>query len=532
MSILVIESNFIPLILYYLNLDKLFMKSQSILLRFMSVFLVVGSVFSVNADSLERAIPESVGVSSKAVYELFDTLTNIEKVEIHSVIIMRHGKVVGELYPAPYKKEYKHTMYSCSKTFVGVAIGLAVDENKLSVDDKVYTYLEEYVPKNISKELADLSIADLLTMRSGMKADWITRNKYNEWTKIYLSHNFEEMPGKVFRYDSMCTYILSHIIQQVTGKKVIDYLQEKIFDEMDIHDAQWETSPEGVNTGGWGLHIGHESLAKFGQLMLDYGKWKGKQLVSEDWMRTMLAKHVETPNPAIDDYGYQSWQCIYPSAVRADGALGQYIISIPDKNMVVVMTQCCKADAVAERAHIWNFLNTVTEEQLPENKKEYQMLLKKQSRYSLPLPEGKKSSSVLADYENKTIELGWNILGWKWMKLCAEKDKLVMTVEERDGIVHDIDLGYMNWHTIWSEAYPHYSLRSIENCMVGLDRNFGIAGSYAWSCNNVLNAELQYVNWVTGIKLDIMFEGNGKVQFKIKENYNRKSFKVFGKVEE
>ena len=256
------------------------MKIKSVLLPFIAVFMAVSTAFGASISRLERVVPETVGVSSKAVYEMFDTLTSIDNVEIHSVIVMRHGKVVGELYPAPYKNEYKHTMYSCSKTFVGVAVGLAIDEKKLSVDDKVITFFKEYLPKTVSKELAALRVEDLLTMRSGMKADWLTRNKVQDWTKTYLSHSFEEMPGKVFRYDSMCTYILSHIVQKVTGKKVMDYLQEKIFNAMDIHEAQWETSPEGVNTGGWGLHISHESLAKLGQLMLDYGKWNGEQLVS------------------------------------------------------------------------------------------------------------------------------------------------------------------------------------------------------------------------------------------------------------
>ena len=132
---------------------------------------------------------------------------------------------------------------------------------------------------------------------------------------------------------------------------LLDYLRAKLFTPLHITEVDWELSPEGYNTGGWGLHIQTESLAKFGQLLLDGGKWHGRQLLPADWVKSMMTE--QQPGTG---YGFQMWQCEYPGAWRADGALGQYILVIPDKDMVVVITECTLIDGARQRRLVWDKL--------------------------------------------------------------------------------------------------------------------------------------------------------------------------------
>ena len=173
---------------------------------------------------LPRSTPEEQGVPSKAIITVFDSLMATPNTDIHSVVVMRHGKVIGEIYPKPFAIEYKHTMYSCSKTFVSVAIGLAIEENRLRLTDRVAPFFIEQLPDTISKGLAEMTVEDLLTMRSGITPDWEMRNKCTDWIRTFLAKPVEGA-GEKFGYDSMATYMLSAIVQKVTGMTTLDYLK-------------------------------------------------------------------------------------------------------------------------------------------------------------------------------------------------------------------------------------------------------------------------------------------------------------------
>ena len=164
-----------------------------------------------------------------------------------------------------------------------------------------------------------MTVRNLLNMTSGVTPDWNMRNGRTDWIRGYLGKTIK-VPGKHFDYDSMSSYILSAIVQKVTGMKVLDYLRLKLFKPMHITDISWEVSPEGINTGGWGVYLQSESLAKFGQLLLNRGVWEGKQLLPAEWVDRMMTKQSDTGSFGYG-YGYQMWLCEYPGAVRIDGAL-------------------------------------------------------------------------------------------------------------------------------------------------------------------------------------------------------------------
>ena len=493
---------------------------KRILLAIAFVALTLAANAQIN--DIPRSTPEEQGVPSKALIELFDAMHNMEQTDIHSMIVMRHGKVVGEFYPAPFAPQYQHTQYSSSKTLVSLAAGIAIDENRLRLTDRVATFFPEYLPDSICTNLADMTVRDLLTMQSGIKPDWGMRAKTTEWIKTFLGKPIPNKPGEVFAYDSMVTYMISAIVQKVTGKTVLEYLKEKMFNHMGVTVVNWEESPEGINTGGWGLHIQSESLAKVGQMWLDGGVWNGKQIVSKEWIEQMSAKQA---NGGDYGYGYQVWMCKYPSAVRADGALGQYVIVVPEKDVVIVLTEASFTNGKPQRNLIWdNFLPQLVDEPLPASK-DYQTLLAKQASYTLEIPAGKDKSSVMKKLAGKKISVPKNKYGWKEVVFEQGADKqLLMHLTKTDGTTYTQPMGYKKWSTCEIAGLPPYSINPID-WHRGLEGPFYGAACYGWE-KNVLNANIHYVNWVTSL-YTIWEVKDGEIILSISNNYAKNKVEKF-----
>lgn len=492
--------------------------------RITSLCFLLCLLFSLTAQAqiheLPRSTPEAEGVPSQAVIQLFDSLMALPRTDIHSVMVLRHGKVIAETYPAPFAPEYRHTMYSCSKTFVGAAVGLAIEENRLRLTDRVAAFFPDLLPDTVSAHLADMTVRDLLTMTSGITPDWNMRNICSDWIRTYLAKPVKT-PGKQFAYDSMSTYLLSAIVQKVTGTTLLDYLNRKLFIPMNITDVAWEVSPEGINTGGWGLHIQSESLAKFGLLLLNKGKWQGKQLLPARWVEQMTAKQMETGG---DEYGYQMWRCEYPGAVRADGALGQYILMIPDKDMVIVITECTLIDGRTQRRLVWNRLLPQVGDVPLKPGKALRQLQQKQTSYQLPVVRGKASSPLSAAYADKRIDLGTNKFGWQSLRLHFKPKEVVLTVTETSGKSYDLLFGYRQWLKTSIEAYPPYSITPVGS-FSGIEGPFHVAGSYAWPSSGTLELKAHYVNWVSA--LDIQFHFRDKaVEITVQENYSNEPVRL------
>ena len=500
---------------------------RNISLWLLAICLLASLSTSAQTNELPRSTPEEQGVPSKALIALFDSLHALPLTDMHAVVVMRHGKVIGEMYPKPYAPEYRHTMYSCSKTFVGIAVGLAIEDNRLRLDDRVAAFFPEQLPDSVSKDLASMTVRDLLTMASGVKPDWNMRSRGKEWIRTFLSKPVEA-PGTKYAYDSMVSYMLAAVVQKVTGKKLTEYLQERVFTPMNVTEWAWEESPEGVNTGGWGVHIQPESLAKFGQLILNEGRWEGKQLVSAEWIREMCKKHRETGREV---YGYHIWHCGgHDGAVRADGALGQYVISVLDKDMVVVMTEATLGNGRDQRRLIWDvLLPEMKDEPLPANKKDYQKLLKKQEGYKLAEVKGNASSAFASNWENKIIELGKNTFGWKSLKLNFGKKQVTMTVTETNGKSYELAFGYQQWITTTFDSYPPYTITPIDR-FKGLEGPYYASGSYAWISKEELQLKAHYVNWVSALEMTFRLKEGGDVELHVQTNYIKKPYTIIGKI--
>lgn len=318
--------------------------------------------------ALPRSTPEAEGIYAKGITDYLEAVKRSRQ-DLHSLMIIRHGKVAAGYWFGDNAADKNHVMHSVSKTFTSTAVGFAVTEGLIKVTDKVISYFPGDLPENVSPYLAELEIRHLLTMSVGHEKDptaEIRGQKDVAWEKKFLAVPVVYKPGTKFVYNSMATYMLSAIIQKVTGQKVIDYLYPRLFRPLGITGAVWETSPSGVNNGGWGLYVKTEDMAKLGLFYLQKGKWNGAQLLPVSWFDeattawimqapAWVAKGTKVKNSDwIQGYGYQIWRCRH-NAFRADGANGQFIIMIPEKDAVIVTTANI-GDMQAEIDLIWKYL--------------------------------------------------------------------------------------------------------------------------------------------------------------------------------
>lgn len=295
-----------------------------------------------------------------------------QKINIQSVMVLQHGKVLYQKWLNGGAPQEPHILNSVSKTFTSAAVGLAISEGRLSLDDKLISFFPDDLPASPSENLRKVTIRHLLTMNCGHESEPPRRTDGDTWVRTFLSWPVPHEPGTYYCYNSMGTYMLSAIVQKVTGQRVVDYLQSRLFDPLGIPAPRWDESPQGINCGGWGLYLRTEDLAKMGQLLLQQGKWKGKQILPADYIAEAsraqvpcqpagmspdrLAKSGLTPETSdwVQGYGYQMWRCRH-NAFRADGAGGQYIIVIPDKDAVVINTADLRG-MQAELNLVWDYI--------------------------------------------------------------------------------------------------------------------------------------------------------------------------------
>ena len=324
---------------------------------------------NVEIVDLPRAeTPDSVG---KAMEGFFQAAAN-DSMDIHSVMIVKDGNVIYSHWQSEGVDSVPHVLHSVSKTFTATAVGLAIADGKMALTDKVIDYFPDNLPAEVSDNLKAMTVRDLLTMSCGHDVEPSARNANAEqdWVSAFLAHPVVHEPGTFYLYNSLGTYMLSAIVQQVTGEKVVDYLTPRLFEPLHIDKPYWEESPQGINCGGWGLYLKTEDLAKMGQLLLQKGEWNGQQLIPAEWVAEMSKKQVESINPGtrmeeaeakgmtketsdwMQGYGYQMWRC-RPGCFRADGARGQYIIVVPDKNAVIAITSNVE-DLQGELNLVWS----------------------------------------------------------------------------------------------------------------------------------------------------------------------------------
>jgi CubicO group peptidase (beta-lactamase class C family) len=298
-----------------------------------------------------------------AVLAAFEAAFTADSLDIHSIMVLQHGRVVAEKWWSEGAPDTPHVMHSVSKSFTATAVGFAVTEGLFSLEDKVVSFFPDKVPAEVSPNLAAMTVRNLLTMSTGQISQ--PSRSGEDWVADFLAAPVEDTPGANFRYNSMATFMLSAIVQKTSGQKLTDYLQTRLFGPLQIEGYRWDESPDGINAGGWGLYIKTEDMAKFGQLFLQNGVWNGEQLLPAGWVEEASSRKIASgpagnetmQNPDSDwtqGYGYQMWRSRHGS-YRADGANGQFILVIPHHDAVIVLTAKL-GDMQAELNLVWDII--------------------------------------------------------------------------------------------------------------------------------------------------------------------------------
>ena len=466
-------------------------------------------------EAFKQSDPESEGVSSDGINKFLDA-ANKSKTEFHSIMILRHGKLITQGWWNPYSAELKHTMYSCSKSFTATAIGFAVSEKRFTVNDKVISFFGDNLPDTISNYLAGLTVKDVLSMSDGQYPDptsTITSRDSN-WARSFLKLPILYKPGTKFLYNSLGTYMLSAIVQKVTGQKVIDYLQLRLFTPLGIEGMDWEVDPKGINTGGWGLRIKTEDMAKFGQLFLQKGKWNGKQILPEAWVNeASTAKIIQHPDytKAKQDssdweqgYCYQMWRCRH-NAFRADGAFGQFIIVLPDEDAVIAIT--------AETPNMQDELNLVwqyllpgfNKEKLPENVSAATALRQKLASLALAVPVKNNFPAAIKNF-SKTFLMQPNQSHIQ--NLSFNFHDTVCTVSlGTDSAVYQLAFGEDKWQMSETSKHGPSLVAATKASFSGLPP-FKIAAAYSLKDEHTIELILRYIESPHTEKMLCHIDGN------------------------
>jgi CubicO group peptidase (beta-lactamase class C family) len=297
---------------------------------------------------------------SAAALDSFVAALDASEQEIQTMMLIRHGHVVLEEEWAPYRLTDRHLLFSVSKSFTSMGIGLLVEDGRLSIEDKVVSFFDaDELPAEISDNLAAMEIRHLLTMTTGHAQDTIEAlSRDRRMVRIFLGLEVAHEPGTVFVYNTGATYLLSAILQKLTGETLFDYLRPRLFEPLGATEATWPASAEGVTKGGWDLSLNTESLARFGQLLLQLGSWDGQQVIPATWIEAATKKQVPNDNQDNPDwqqgYGFQFWRARH-NAYRGDGAFGQYCLIFPEYDAALIITSA-SPDMQAVLDVVWEHL--------------------------------------------------------------------------------------------------------------------------------------------------------------------------------
>lgn len=362
---------------------------------------------------IPRSKPEAQGLASEALLQFLDELKK-HKLELHSLMLLRHGHVIAEAWWSPYSADRPHLLYSLSKSFTASAIGLAINEGLLSLNDRVLSFFPEKAPAEPSANLTQMTVQHLLCMSTGHEVDTLERilqHEPHDWVKGFLSLPPEQAPGTLFCYNNGASFMLSAILQKCSGQKLLDYLEPRLFAPLGISTKYWLEAPGGSNQGFSGLHLCTKDIAHFGQLYLQKGKWQGVQLIPESWTKHassfQIANAGSSEPEALDwaqGYGYQFWRGQHRS-YRGDGAFGQFCLILPEQDAVLAITSAVKTMQDVLNL-VWHYLlPAMSESSLAINQEAQARLSARLANLSIDPIKGARSSELAGQISQQRYKL-------------------------------------------------------------------------------------------------------------------------------
>lgn len=454
------------------------------------VLAVAAQLSAQNGPPLPRSTPEQQGISSAAILAFVQAAdTGIDA--MNSFMLVRHGRVVAEGWWTPYDAKTPHIFYSLSKSFTSTAVGLAIAEGKLSLDDEVLKFFPEDAPANPSDNLRAMRVRDLLRMSAGHQTEAALWSRDpgapapERLTKGFFAHPVPFKPGTHFLYNSPATYMLSAMVQKATGMSVLDYLKPRLFDPLGFENPTWMASAQGVSMGAFGLSGRTEEIARMGQLYLQKGVWNGRQLIPAAWVAAATALETSNGSAPTSDwdqgYGYQFWRSRH--GYRGDGAFGQYMLILPEQDVVVAITSGVRnMQSVMEL--VWTkLLPAMSAAALPDDPAAQRALRAKLASLQVAMPAGRGTTALSSRVSRRWFDLPENDRGIRAIALDLSSVSPALLVRTAAGESRTA-IGIGSW------------VKSRTGFTNGIDRflsvpaNPEVAASGAWTADSVFTLKL------------------------------------------
>jgi len=456
--------------------------------------------------------PESVGVSSEKVLELVKNLEEC-RFHTHSILMARGNKVFAETYYKPFDKDFLHRMYSVSKTFVAMAVGLAVTEGLMSLDDIVVDYFPEFRNEKTDEFYDECTVLDMLRMKSNFAGPISWWGKYKSRVEAYYDQGTKKISDTVYYYDSIGSFLLGCIVEKLTGKPFLQYLKEKILIDMGFsEDSYTLKEPGGFTIGDSGVMCTTRDLAIFARLMMQKGEWNGKQYIDRDFMEKAITKQSHNDLAGGFDnynnrgYGYLTW-ITHETGFSIVGAGDQLAICDMEKDFLFVITSDNQINGTSRsiifREVLKSFMPSIEEKPLPENEDAYKKLQDHLESRELISQYGAKTSPIakeISGVEYTTLDNPQKISKFR---LDLEEDKGCFTLV-KDGCARKIpfNIGKNNLCMFSFGDRPVLDMMGENE-----EGEYKCAASGAWVDENTFVIKLQVIDtYFGGLHIVISFK--------------------------
>lgn len=414
-------------------------------------------------------------------------------VETHAITIYQNDVCLLNRAYAPYEVTALHPLYSVSKSFLSAAVGYLVEAGKVDINKPWLDYCPAYADKVVDPRFTKVTVRNLLTMTLGQDNEAVMHGE-DDWAENTVAKRLTYEPGTKFFYNSMCSHLLSIMVQTLTGEKLVDFLAPRLFAPLGIRDYYWEEERLGHNTGGFGLHLATQDLAKYGLCLLHHGQYGGKQVLPESWVEAATTKQMDNASeypPARSEnrqgYGYQFWMCTH-GGFRCSGLHGQICFVQPENQLVIAMS-----NATTGSQAVLNCLFAAMDD--PQEVAPF-------TDFAIPMPQGVAASCDTAALQGSMEALPnpAGITKLEWENVDAAHIKLTF---HRGAEQYSFVAGYGEWHR-QTDAWDGFSTFIAADSMKDSPRLAGqdvLFASYAWASDATLEIRMRALDRSAGYTL-------------------------------
>ncbi|MGI6201574.1 MAG: serine hydrolase domain-containing protein [Christensenellales bacterium] len=459
---------------------------------------------------IPTATPEAVGIASEHI-EAFVRRLNARKLNLHSVLVIRHGQLAAEGYWAPFTAADKHRMYSVSKSFTAIAVGKLIGEGKVSLTDPIVKFFPDKLPEQVHPYLAGSQVQDLLRMADAHLTDTYKFTDM-DWIDTYFKTPPTHLAGKIFTYNTSATVTLCAMVERVTGMPFLQYLRPE-FDKLGVSEDIWcIQTPCGYSFGGSGVICTSRDLAKVALMMMNGGRVDGEQLLPADYVAAATGYQIDNRLTNHDfehqqGYGYQIWRTRH-NGFSFYGMGSQLAVCLPERDLLLVTTgdtQDQSPDTTEILEAFWEEIyDKLADEPLPEAPEAQRRLSVLLDSLAMAPVEGARETPAAQRVSGRTYRLDDNPMGIAWARFDFAGGEGSMTYANQTG-EHTLRFGFGR-HI--QQAFPetHYSGSRINT---PLGKGYRCHGSAAWADGRALIIRIAVTDVYLGtLNINATFDGD------------------------